>query len=133
MKGLRAALPKKDLGVLVDEKLDMTQKCVLAAQKANRALGCIPSSMGSRVREGILPLCSALVRPPGSPVSSSGALGTGQTWSCWNGSRGGHKNDQRTGAPLLGGKAERVGVVQPGEEKAEGRPYSSLPVLKGGL
>jgi len=27
----------------------------------------------------------------------------------------------------------RVGVVQPGEEKAVGRPYSSLSVLKGGL
>jgi len=34
----------------------------------------------------------------------------------------GHKNDQRTGAPLLQGKAERVAVVQPGEQKAAGRP-----------
>jgi len=28
----------------------------------------------------------------------------------------GHKNDQRAGTPLLGGKAESVGVVQPREE-----------------
>jgi len=28
-------------------------------------------------------------------------------------------------------KAERVGAVQPGEEKAVGRPYSSLPVPEG--
>ena len=28
--------------------------------------------------------------------------------------------------------AEGVGVVQPGEEKALGRPYSGLPVLQGG-
>ena len=31
-----------------------------------------------------------------------------------------------------GGPLERVGVVQPGEEKAPRRPSSSLPVLKGG-
>ena len=35
--------------------------------------------------------------------------------------------------PLLRGQAERVGTVQPGEEKAPGRPYSSLPVPEGGL
>lgn len=38
----------------------------------------------------------------------------------------GHKNEQRDGEPLLWGKAERVGVVQPGEERAPGRPYCSL-------
>jgi len=31
------------------------------------------------------------------------------------------------------GKAERVGAVQPGEEEALGRSYSSFPVSEGSL
>jgi len=42
----------------------MTWQCALAARKANRILGCINSSMASQAREGILPLCPTLLRPP---------------------------------------------------------------------
>ena len=40
----------------------MSQHCALTAQKASCILGCIQSSVASRVREVFLPLCSA-VRP----------------------------------------------------------------------
>ena len=47
----------------MDGKLDTSKKCAPSAQKVNHTLGCNKRSVASRVREVILSICSALVRP----------------------------------------------------------------------
>ena len=101
--------------------------------KAKHILGCIKRSVASRSRERILPFCSALVRPHLEYYV--------QLWGPQ------HRKDmdllervQRRATKMVRGiehlsydERPRVGVVQPGEKKAPGRPYCCLSVLKEGL
>ena len=60
---LKSSPAERDLGLLMNEKLIMSQHFALAAWKANGIPGSIRRQVASRDREVIVSLSSALVRP----------------------------------------------------------------------
>jgi len=93
---------EKDLGLLVDEKLNMSWQCALAAQKASHIPGLHQEKHGQQVEGGDSAplLCSCemspgVLRPALDPPAGDrhGCVGAGP--------EEGHEDDQRAGVPLL--------------------------------
>jgi len=96
---------EKDLAVLVDNRLAMSQQCGLVAMKANGILGGIKKSVASRSRDPPHLLCHGeatfriLHSVLGSPVQK-------RQGSPRSSPVEGHKDDKGPGASPIWGKAE---------------------------
>lgn len=64
---IKSSPGKKDLRVLGDERLDMSQQCALTAQKPSCILSCIKQRVASRAREG---MNSVIFKVPSDPNHS---------------------------------------------------------------
>ncbi|KAK4826240.1 hypothetical protein QYF61_006592, partial [Mycteria americana] len=95
---------EKDLGVLVDSRLNMSQQCAQVTKKANSILACIRNSVASRSREFWAPHYKRDIEVL--------------------------ERVQRRATKLV--KAEGTGVVQPGEKEAGGDLIALYNYLKGG-
>lgn len=86
------------------------------------------TSKAARSTEKVRWFCSStpsLWEPTWNIASSPGVLSTTKTWTCYNGSRGEHEDDQRDGTFLLWRQAGRDRVVQPREGIRETTLWSS--------
>lgn len=121
---LESTLWEKDLRILADTRLAVSRQSVLAAKRDNGILVCIRQSITNRSKEVILPVHSVLVSPHL------------QCWVQFWGPQSRRDTEllervQRRATKMIkdlhvGGKAERTGTVQPGEEETQREPYQWL-------
>jgi len=128
MKGLRAALRRRTWGYWWMKSWAWAGNVCSQPRWPTISWAESPAVWPAGQGRGFCP--SALLWwDPTSPASSSGAPSTRRTWNCWSRSRGGQQKRSEGWSTIW--KAERVGAVQPGEEKAAGRSYGAFQYLKG--
>lgn len=82
-------LSGRSSGVVVGSELNVSQLCALEAKATNSLWGCMSRNIAHRLREGLIPLCTALVRPHLDTTFGFGLPSAGQAWTNWRGLRGG--------------------------------------------
>ena len=95
---LGSNLAERDLGVVVDNRVNVSQQCAAAATNINRILGCIHRGITSRDRDMIIPLYSARVRPH---LGCSVQFWSPQLKEDADNPKERHEDDQRSGEPAL--------------------------------
>lgn len=117
-KGLRAALKRRTWGcrlMLADERNWTWPSHMHSHLRQPAYAGLHPKQCGKQ-GEG-MPLVNYFDTPPGVLYPAQWSPNMRRTWTCWNESTWGHKDDQRAGAALLWRQSERVWDVQPSEKK----------------
>lgn len=123
-----STLVEKDLGVLMDKDLDMSQQCEHAPWKANSSLGCI-KRVASRARVLIVCLYSALRRSQQEYLLQP-SLGTPIQEICRTvegGPEEGREDDQRARAPLLWKRLIALGSFNLEKKRLQEDILKSLP------
>lgn len=83
---LESILAEKELGVPVNNKLTMSQKCAFVVKKTISLPGCIRRIVAIRSREVTFPLYLSPARHIWNAGCCSGISSTREVWTYWRGS-----------------------------------------------